>query len=141
VTPSIRLATLHDAAAILACLAESFAEYRDRYTTPAYLDTVLTLQSLRERFQSMRIFVAVGAEDENIATIACSVTMPGEGNLRGKGRPPSVAAVRSDKYRSRGFFDIYPILPCGQACANQLIISLTISPRTSVNRSFRPRYR
>jgi ribosomal protein S18 acetylase RimI-like enzyme len=82
---TIRKATAADAARILDCLGIAFEPYRSAYTPGAYLDTVLTPETLAERFQSMCIFVAVAVrpDDAIIGTIACAATDPGEGHLRG----------------------------------------------------------
>jgi ribosomal protein S18 acetylase RimI-like enzyme len=79
----IRRATPADADAILGCLAEAFAPFRARYTTGAYADTVLTAETLRERFDSMTILVAEAPAAQMAGTIAAGVSAEGEGHLRG----------------------------------------------------------
>src|SRR4051794_36238396 len=85
---SIRRAMLEDVWGVLRCLREAFEEYRDRYTTDAYLDTVPTVDTLRERVAAMHVFLAVrpGSEvsdGEIMGTVGCAVAAPGEGHLRG----------------------------------------------------------
>jgi ribosomal protein S18 acetylase RimI-like enzyme len=79
----IRQATPADADGILRCLAAAFEPYRDRYTREAYLDTVLTRESVTSRLEAMRVLVAVSDDGQMIGTIACALTAPGEGHLRG----------------------------------------------------------
>jgi hypothetical protein len=56
---AIRKARLGDGRAILACLKKAFAEYRDSYTRDAFVDTVLTPETLGRRLATMCVFVAV----------------------------------------------------------------------------------
>jgi ribosomal protein S18 acetylase RimI-like enzyme len=77
----IRRAT--DSRGILECLASAFEPYRARYTPAAYLDTVLTAETIAQRLDSMQVFVAVTADDQIVGTIACSLSEIGEGHLRG----------------------------------------------------------
>src|SRR5438105_3668876 len=79
----IRKATTADSAAILEVLHTAFAPYEARYTPEGYEDTVLTPDTLRERFKTMTIFVAT-SEEKIIGTIACSA----DGHLRGMGVAP-----------------------------------------------------
>jgi len=83
----IRTATSEDSAGILACLAAAFEPYRDSYTVPAYLDTVLTTETLAERFAAMQVLVAI-ANCRVVGTIACVAADGGEGHLRGMAVPP-----------------------------------------------------
>jgi GNAT superfamily N-acetyltransferase len=81
---TIRTATLRDDSSILACLAEAFAAYRDRYTQEAFLDTVLTSQTLKHRMKKMALFVAAQKSSGRIVgTVACNLVSPHEGHLRG----------------------------------------------------------
>lgn len=80
---SIRKATAEDADGILACLAAAFAEYRDRYTSGAFADTVLTADAIARRLQDMTVFVATGGSGEIVGTIACGVVGAEEGHIRG----------------------------------------------------------
>ena len=73
--------TADDAGAILDCLAAAFAPYRERYTPAAWLDTVLTPDSISRRLSEMCVFVAV-AEGRIAGTIGCQ-TDGAEGHLRG----------------------------------------------------------
>jgi ribosomal protein S18 acetylase RimI-like enzyme len=80
---SIRSATNDDAPEILACLRAAFAPYREFYTPAAYLDTVLTPETLQDRLASMQVFVAQNTSGQIVGTIACQVISYGEGHLRG----------------------------------------------------------
>jgi ribosomal protein S18 acetylase RimI-like enzyme len=79
----IRRATATDSRGILECLASAFEPYRTSYTPAAYLDTVLTAETIAQRLESMQVFVAVTADDQIVGTIACSLSEIGEGHLRG----------------------------------------------------------
>lgn len=79
----IRRATAADAGGILDCLACAFEPYRASYTPDAYLDTVLTVETIAQRLESMQLFVAVTADEQIAGTIACSLSENGEGHLRG----------------------------------------------------------
>jgi ribosomal protein S18 acetylase RimI-like enzyme len=79
----VRKATQADAEGILACLTEAFAPFRSQYTPAAFADTVLTAETLRERFDSMTILVAEAACAEMAGTIAAGVSAEREGHLRG----------------------------------------------------------
>ncbi|MGB8889975.1 MAG: GNAT family N-acetyltransferase [Candidatus Korobacteraceae bacterium] len=65
------------------CLACAFEPYRASYTPDAYLDTVLTVETIAQRLESMQLFVAVTADEQIAGTIACSLSENGEGHLRG----------------------------------------------------------
>lgn len=80
---TVRRATSADAPAILRCLSVAFEPYRAAYTPGAYLDTVLTTDTVAERLQSMHIFVAMTADAAIVGTIACRPSASGEGHLRG----------------------------------------------------------
>ena len=80
---AIRLAVDKDAPKILACLQAAFAPYRDFYSPAAYLDTVLSPETLRERFTQMQVFVAETSSGEIAGTIACQAIYHAEGHLRG----------------------------------------------------------
>ena len=84
----IRPATSADCSGILNCLATAFAGYRDRYTPDAFLDTVLTEQTIRKRMREMTVFVAEDGSQQVCGTIACSVLNHGEGHLRGMAVKP-----------------------------------------------------
>ena len=79
----IRRATESDAGEILDCLAAAFEPYRTSYTPAAYLDTVLSSETISTRLAAMRLYVAVGAWGQVVGTIACSTNATGEGHLRG----------------------------------------------------------
>jgi GNAT superfamily N-acetyltransferase len=78
----IRNANLEDSSAILGCLATAFAPYRADYTPGAWLDTVLTPETLKERFSAMQVLVAVSPHVGIIGTLACSMS-GNQGHLRG----------------------------------------------------------
>lgn len=80
---TIRQATREDAAAILHCLRSAFQDYREAYTPGAFLDTVLTPDTLEQRLAQMRVFVAVDCAQQVIGTIACQVISREEGHIRG----------------------------------------------------------
>ena len=79
----IRPATDADAAGILECLGAAFGEYRAVYTAGAYLDTVLTPESLGVRLSKSTIFVALDGTQRVIGTVSCSQTDEEEGHVRG----------------------------------------------------------
>jgi GNAT superfamily N-acetyltransferase len=80
---TIRAAADEDSQGILECLALAFAPYRDAYTSEAFLDTVLTAQSVLDRMAQMSIFVATDVAGKVVGTIACKVTGEARGHLRG----------------------------------------------------------
>lgn len=85
---SIRTAMLTDADGILKCLHSAFHELRSTYTAPAFLDTVLTQETIRRRLEAMHVFVAVNDADQVVGTIACQVVDNDEGHIRGMGVMP-----------------------------------------------------
>jgi ribosomal protein S18 acetylase RimI-like enzyme len=93
---SIREATAEDAAAILDCLAVAFAPFREQYTAEGYRDTTLTPETIRQRLQTMTIFLAVAPSGEIIGTIG-GATSGNEGHIRGM-------AVRPE-WQGRGVAD------------------------------------
>ena len=83
-TFTIRPAVEADAPAVLNCLSQAFAEYRNNYTEEGFLDTVLTPETLKHRMRHMAIFVAVREGDGMVVgTVACGLATPREGHLRG----------------------------------------------------------
>ena len=80
---SIRSAKTEDAPGILACLRAAFEDYRHLYTPAAFLDTVLTPETIQVRLAKMVVLVAANSSNEIVGTIACEVVKPGEGHLRG----------------------------------------------------------
>ena len=80
---SVRPATPADSPGVLACLRAAFAPYQQSYTPAAYVDTILTAETLDQRLHSMSIFVAASDSGEVIGTIGCNVVAEGEGHLRG----------------------------------------------------------
>ena len=83
----IRRAKSDDDAAIVDCMREAFAPYKEQYTPGAYEDTVP--DSVADRLKTMTVFVAT-YDDQIIGTISCDPN----GHLRGM-------AVRS-AWRGRG---------------------------------------
>jgi ribosomal protein S18 acetylase RimI-like enzyme len=79
----VRRATNSDAPEILACLEAAFVPYRDYYSAAAYLDTVLTHETVQDRLVHMQVFVAESYSGQIVGTIACQVMSHGEGHLRG----------------------------------------------------------
>jgi GNAT superfamily N-acetyltransferase len=84
----IRPASLKDAAAILECLRTAFEPYRSQYSPQAWLDTVMTTDTLLHRLTFMTVLVAVSAQGNLIGTIGGAVVSPFEGHLRGMAVPP-----------------------------------------------------
>jgi ribosomal protein S18 acetylase RimI-like enzyme len=87
-TFSIRRAAHQDASGILQCLHAAFETYRESYTPEAFHDTVLTLETLHQRLNTMTLFVAVSRSNEIIGTIGCSLTSTEEGHIRGMAVQP-----------------------------------------------------
>jgi GNAT superfamily N-acetyltransferase len=79
----IRRASHGDAAGILACLRAAFAEYRLDYTEGAYVDTVLTPESVETRLSKSHILVAIDAMKQVVGTVGCSQADDQEGHIRG----------------------------------------------------------
>jgi GNAT superfamily N-acetyltransferase len=69
----IRKATPSDSAGILECLGAAFEVYRNSYTPGAFVDTLLTLDTLQHRLATMWLFVAVSDAGEIVGTIGCCV--------------------------------------------------------------------
>ncbi len=84
---AIRPAIVEDAAAILQCLRAAFEPYRSQYTPQAWLDTVMTPDTLLERLASMTVFVAVDAQGHVVGTIGATAVSASEGHLRGMAVP------------------------------------------------------
>jgi len=84
----IRPASVEDAAAILQCLRAAFEPYRSQYTPQAYLDTVMTLETLLQRLTAMTVLVAVDEQDNVVGTIGAAAVSSSEGHLRGMAVPP-----------------------------------------------------
>jgi hypothetical protein len=55
---------------ILDCLHLAFKAYREAYTPAAFLDTVLTPQTTRQRLAEMFVFVAINDSNHVIGTVA-----------------------------------------------------------------------
>lgn len=87
--PMIRKATSRDTRGILDCLHAAFAIYRDNYTPGAFTDTVLTMDTLQQRLDTMCVFVAVRGSGEIAGTIGCQVINPDEGHIRGMAVHPA----------------------------------------------------
>jgi len=80
---AIRLASPEDALAILQCLRAAFEPYRSQYTPQAYLDVVMTPETLLQRLTSMTVLVAVDSQGNIVGTIGGAVVSSSEGHLRG----------------------------------------------------------
>jgi ribosomal protein S18 acetylase RimI-like enzyme len=85
----IRKATREDATGILACLSAAFEQYRDSYTSAAFTDTVLTVETIAKRLQDMTVFVATDKSGEIVGTIACGIVNAEEGHIRGMAVVPA----------------------------------------------------
>jgi hypothetical protein len=81
-TISIGRATGEDAPQILACRRAAFEEYRRLYTPAAFLDTVLTPETILVRLAKFFVFVAVSDSSEVVGTIACNILSAEEGPRR-----------------------------------------------------------
>jgi ribosomal protein S18 acetylase RimI-like enzyme len=84
----IRPARTEDVAAILQCLRDAFEPYRSQYSPQAWLDTVMTTDTLLHRLTSMIVLVAVSAEGNIVGTIGGASVSSSEGHLRGMAVPP-----------------------------------------------------
>ena len=78
----IRRATDGDVPGILETLSAAFEDYRDRYTREAFLDTVLTLETVGQRLSDMNVFVAIDETGEIVGTVGCNVINGEEGGGR-----------------------------------------------------------
>lgn len=80
----VRLSVEADVTAVLKCLAEAFAPYKHNYTAEAFLDTVLSPETIKYRMKNMKIFVAESqSTGEIVGTVACNLLTPDEGHIRG----------------------------------------------------------
>ena len=79
---SIRTAREEDASGILECLRLAFEPYRSAYSEEAFLDTVLTPETIGQRMSEMTVFVAADESGQVVGTIACKRDRE-EGHLRG----------------------------------------------------------
>jgi N-acetylglutamate synthase-like GNAT family acetyltransferase len=86
----VRAATERDLPGIRSCLATAFEPYREAYTAEAFLDTVLTERSARERLGSMTVLVAVDRHDRVVGTVSFRRSSEAEGHLRGMAVLPEV---------------------------------------------------
>lgn len=86
---AIRKVAPSDSAGILKCLRDAFEAYRSNYAPAAFLDTVLTHETLHECLRTMRLFAAVNDSGEIIGTIGCGVVDASEGHIRGMAVLPS----------------------------------------------------
>lgn len=78
----VRRASSSDADGIRRCLRAAFEPYRAQYTSGAFGDTVPTPAGIRERFETMSLFVA-DASGEIVGTVGCLDAGGGSGHLRG----------------------------------------------------------
>ena len=67
---SIREARSEDAPGILACLRAAFEDYRRLYAPAAFLDTVLTAETIQVRLAKMVVLLAANSSNEIAGTIA-----------------------------------------------------------------------
>jgi predicted N-acetyltransferase YhbS len=82
-TFQIRRATPADATGILDCLRAAFSEYQRDYTEGAYLDTVLTPESVQTRLSRSTVIVALDTMQQVVGTVSCSQAAGREGHIRG----------------------------------------------------------
>jgi len=80
---TIRPALISDAEEIHECLRVAFGRFLDSYSHEAFLDTVPTVENVRERFHTMSLFVAEDSGRKVIGTIAYYLKSPQEGYIRG----------------------------------------------------------
>ncbi len=80
---AIRPAIVEDAGATVQCLRAAFEPYRSEYTPQAWLDTVMTPDTLLQRLRSMTVLVAIDVQGNVVGTIGGAVVSPSEGHLRG----------------------------------------------------------
>ena len=85
---AIRPASVKDTAALLQCLRAAFEPHRSQYSPQAWLDTVMTTDTLLHRFTCMTVWVAVSAQGNVVGTIGGAVVSSSEGHLRGMAVPP-----------------------------------------------------
>ena len=85
----IRRATERDIPALLECLSRAFAPYRREYTPEAYVDTVLTNGTARERVKAMTLLIVEDDRGITLGTIAWSRLSEGDGHLRGMAVVPN----------------------------------------------------
>lgn len=78
----IRKATPADGPAILECLARAFEPFRAAYTPAGFADTVLSPETIDQRFRHMTLFVATEG-GRIVGTIGCARSGGGEGHIRG----------------------------------------------------------
>lgn len=96
--PVIRQAAADDATGIRECLAEAFAEFRERYTAAAWDDTVLAGESLPERLAKMTMYVADTDDGAVAGTVCWQKLGEGEGHIRGMSvRPSHRGSGRADR--------------------------------------------
>jgi predicted N-acetyltransferase YhbS len=65
----VRRATIADSAAILDCLRLAFEPYRERYTAPAFDDTVMSVHTIAQRLSDMSVLVALNDDGAIVGTI------------------------------------------------------------------------
>jgi ribosomal protein S18 acetylase RimI-like enzyme len=85
---AIRAASPEDFPAILQCLRSAYEPYRAQYSSRAYLDTVMTPDTLIERLRTMTVLVATDTRENVVGTIGGATVSAGEGHLRGMAVPP-----------------------------------------------------
>ena len=80
---TVRQALISDAEEIQACLRTAFGNFLDSYTREAFLDTVPTLENVRDRFHTMSLFVAEDTNRKVVGTVAYYLKSFEEGYIRG----------------------------------------------------------
>jgi ribosomal protein S18 acetylase RimI-like enzyme len=108
---TIRPALISDAEEIHECLRVAFARFLDSYSREAFLDTVPTVESVRERMHHMSLFIAEDSKRKVIGTVGCHLKSPDEGHIRGmavvpewqgKGVAQRLLAAAESEIRGRG---------------------------------------
>jgi ribosomal protein S18 acetylase RimI-like enzyme len=108
---TIRPALVSDAEEIHECLRLAFARFLDSYSREAFLDTVPTIENIRNRLTTMSLFVAEDVDRNVIGTVGCHLKSPEEGHIRGmavlaewqgKGVAQQLLAAAESEIRSRG---------------------------------------
>lgn len=108
---TIRPALISDAEEIHLCLRIAFGRFLDSYSREAFLDTVPTVEKVRERFHHMSLFVAEDRERKVIGTVAWYLKSADEGYIRGmavlpewqgKGVAQDLMAAAEEDIRNHG---------------------------------------
>ena len=80
---TVRRAKATEARSIQKVLLTAFEEYRDFYSLKGFADTVLSEESVKDRLNEMKVYVAVNKTGEVIGTIGWQKVDVEEGHIRG----------------------------------------------------------